>query len=75
MDTSAEENQGSGENIDAMADARRQERIRMRTNLGAQYRYDKKRPGVGEDGYSSSDIEEDIQAAMEKFKEKADMQS
>ena len=52
-----------------MADARRQERMRMRTNLGAQYRYDGERPGVGDDGYSSSDIEEDIQATMKKLRE------
>ena len=61
---------GSEENSDARAEARRQERKRMRTNLGVQYRYDEERPNVEDDGYESSDNEEDIQATMQKYKEK-----
>ena len=38
--------------------------------MGAQYHYDGDRPGVGDDGYSSSDIEEDIQATMKKLRDK-----
>ena len=59
----------SDDEIDTQAKARRDERKRMRTNLGVKYRYDADRPDVEEQGYESSDIDEDIQATVKKYKE------
>ena len=61
---------GSADINDNGASARRQERARLRTNIGAPYRYDGERVGVGEVGYSSSDIEEDLQATLKKLRDK-----
>ena len=50
----------------AVATDRRNDRKRLRANMGTPVRYSPARPDVGQDGYESSDVDDDIQGAIKQ---------